>query len=191
MTAPLATRTRATPDDLERMPDGEARWELVDGEIRERNVSAESNYVSNKFNTRITVFVDDAGLGWTFGEGCGIQVFPEPNPLRQSDGAFVATGRLPGDRPPVRGYLKVAPDLVLEVLSPNDNAGEIRQKVADYLAVGVRLVWVAYPDTRVIDAFAADGSVRTFGPNATLDGGDVLPGFAVPVASLFPAPVSV
>ena len=190
MTTATATKTRATPDDLERMPGGEARYELVDGEIRERNVSAESNYVANKFNTRMTVFVDDEGLGWTFGEGCGIQVFPEPNPLRQSDGAFVATGRLPGDRPPARGYLKVAPDLVLEVLSPNDNASEIRQKIEDYLAVGVRLVWVAYPDTRVVDAYAADGSVRTFGPAATLDGGDVLPGFSVPVAKLFPAPVA-
>jgi Uma2 family endonuclease len=190
MTSSTATKTRATPDDLERMPDGEARWELVDGEIRERSVSAESNYIAANFNAELYIHVRAGNLGWVFTEGCGIEVFPEPNPLRLSDGAFVAAGRLPGDRPPARGYLKVAPDLVLEVLSPNDNASEIRQKVVDYLAVGVRLVWVAYPDTCVVDAFSIDGSVRTYGPLSVLDGGDVLPGFSVPVASLFPAPVA-
>jgi Uma2 family endonuclease len=190
MTTATATKTRATPEDLERMPDGEARYELVDGEIRERNVSAESNYIAANFNAELYFHVRAGSLGWVFTEGCGIQVFPEPNPLRLSDGAFVAAGRLPGNRPPTHGYLKVAPDLVLEVLSPNDNAGDMRQKVADYLSVGVRLVWVAYPETRVIDAYALDGTGRWFGPDGILDGGDVLPGFSVPVASLFPAPVT-
>ncbi len=171
------------------MPDGEARYELVDGEIRERVVSAESNYTANRFNARMTTFVDDAGLGLVFGEGCGIQVFPEPNPVRLSDGAFVAAGRLPGDRPPAQGYLKLAPDLVLEVVSPNDDARDVQRKVEDYLAAGVRLVWVAYPDTRFVHAFSANGAVKKYGPEALLDGDDVLPGFSVAMASLFPEPL--
>jgi len=170
------------------MPDGEARYELVDGHIRERNTSAESNYVANKINTRLTVFVEANGLGLVFTEGCGIQVFPEPNPLRVSAGAFVAAGRLPGDRPPSHGFLKLAPDLVVEVVSPNDDANEIQRKVEDYLSAGVRLVWVAYPETRFIHAFSGDGSVRKFGPDAALDGADVLASFTVQVAALFPPP---
>ncbi len=179
---------RATPEDLERMPDGEARYELVDGEIRERTLSAESNFVAANFNAELHVFARPRALGLVFGEGCGIQVFPEPNPLRVSDGAFVAAGRLLGDRPPAQGYLKVAPDLVLEVVSYNDDAREVQKKVEDYLAAGVRLVWVAYPDTRFVHAFSADGSVRKYGPEDVLDGGEVLPGFRAEMASLFPVP---
>ena len=190
MTTATASKIRATPDDLERMPGGEARYELVDGQIRERNLSAESNFIAANINAELYVYVRANGLGLVFGEGCGIQVFPEPNPLRLSDGAFVAKGRLPGDRPPERGYLRLAPDLVVEVVSPGDNALEIQEKVEDYLAVGVRLVWVAYPETRFIHAFSIDGSVRKYGPGAILDGGDVLSGFSVPVANLFPAPVT-
>ncbi len=185
LTAPL---TRATPADLEMIPDGEARYELIDGEIRERNMSAESNFISNKINTQVDLQVTRSGLGLAFGEGCGIQIFPEPNPLRVSDGAFVAAGRLPGDRPPATGYLRLAPDLVVEVVSPNDLTYEIDRKIADYLAAGVRLVWVAHPETRLIYAYPAAAPVHVYGPEDDLDGGDVLPGFSVRVASLFPAP---
>ena len=194
MTTATATKTRprarirATPADLEAMPDGEARYELVDGEIRERSMSAESNYVGGNIFGHLWTFVRAHNLGHVFADGCGIAVFPEPNPLRVSDGAFVAAGRLPGDRPPSHGYLKLAPDLVVEVVSPNDNANDIQQKVEDYLKAGVRLAWVAYPDTRFVHAFAADGTVRKFGPEADLDGGDVLNGFSVAVAQLFPQP---
>lgn len=171
------------------MPDGEARYELVDGEIRERNMGAEANYVSANINGEIRTVVRTGDLGWAFTEGCGIRAFPEPNPLRISDGAFVAKGRLPGDRPPAQGYLLLAPDLVVEVVSPNDDANDIQRKVEEYLDVGVRLVWVAYPETRFIHAFAADGTVKKYGPETILEGNDVLPGFAVPVASLFPPPL--
>jgi Uma2 family endonuclease len=184
------TAARATPEDLEAMPDGTARYELVNGEIRERTMSAESNYIANKFNAHVEFFVAPRGLGLVFTDGCGIQVFPEPNPLRISDGAFVAKGRLPGDRPPSQGYLRIAPDLVLEVVSPRDLAFDVDRKVADYLAVGVRLVWVAHPETRLVYAYAQAGGARVYGPDDDLDGGDVLPGFAVRVASLFPPPVA-
>lgn len=190
MTLATIAKTRATPADLEAMPDGEARYELIDGEIRERNMSAESNYIANLINSCVTVFVAQHRLGLAFTEGCGIDVFPQPNPLRVSDGAFVANGRLAGNRPPTHGYLKIAPDLVVEVVSPNDEAADVQRKVEDYLAAGVRLVWVAYPETRFVHAFSGDGGVRKYGPEATLDGADVLPGFAAAVNELFPAPAA-
>ena len=184
-----ASQTRATPADLEMIPDGEARYELIDGEIRERNMSAESNFVSANINGEVRNCALANNLGLAFTDGCGIQVFPEPNPLRVSDGAFVAAGRLPGDRPPATGYLRLAPDLVVEVVSPNDLTYEIDRKIADYLAAGVRLVWVAHPETRLIYAYHAAAPAHVYGPEDDLDGGDVLPGFSVRVAALFPAPV--
>jgi Uma2 family endonuclease len=187
VTTAIEVRRRLTPEDLLAMPDHD-RYELVDGELKERDMGAESNFVANNINGEVRAYGHGRKLGLAFGEGCGIRIFPEPNPLRVADGAFVARGRLAGDRPPAEGYLMLAPDLVVEVVSPNDMAAEIERKVADYLVAGVRLVWVAYPATRHIHVFRPDGSLTLLDAESVLDGGDVLSGFQVPVAGLFPEP---
>lgn len=73
----------------------------------------------------------------------------------------------------------------MEIASANDRPGELRDKVDDYLAAGVRLVWVVWPDTRTVTVYAPDSEPFTLTADDTLDGGDVLPGFAAAVAELF------
>ena len=82
-----------------------------------------------------------------------------------------------------RGFVPIPPDLVLEVVSPDDTASEIREKVQDWLDFGCRAVWVLYAGPR-LDAYGDDGSVRACGPDDDLDGGAVLPGFRIRLRDL-------
>lgn len=73
-----------------------------------------------------------------------------------------------------------------EVVSTHDRAGDLQQKVRDWLTAGVRMVWVAYPSTREVPVFRAEGTVEIFASDGEISGEDVLPGFSRPVADLFP-----
>jgi Uma2 family endonuclease len=98
--------------------------------------------------------------------------------------AFVQASRLTGGVPG-RGYLPLAPDLAVEILSPSNTAAEMARKLADYFGHGTRLVWLVDPDAREITVHAAGAIPRLLRDADTLDGGDVLPGFSTPVAALF------
>jgi Uma2 family endonuclease len=79
----------------------------------------------------------------------------------------------------------MAPDLAVEVVSPNDRANDVQEKVGEYLAAGTRLVWVLWPRSRSVSVHAGRGVTHELGPDEELDGGEVLPGFRVRVANLF------
>ena len=100
------------------------------------------------------------------------------------DVAVVRTDRLaPGrDR---RGYLKVAPDSTVEIVSPSDYPALVERKVAKYLAAGIPLLWVVYPSTRRVRVLGAGRGEQEFGVGDILDASDVIPGFRLPVADIF------
>ena len=85
----------------------------------------------------------------------------------------------------IPGYAEVAPDLVVEVSSPNDSLSELHDKALMWLRFGVRQVWVAHPETRTVGVYRPDGSVLNLCERDNLDGGDVLPGFGCPVRDIF------
>lgn len=105
--------------------------------------------------------------------------------VRIPDVAYVSWDRLPGRRVPDEPIPDLAPDLAIEVLSPSNTAAEMRRKRQDYFGVGVRLVWEVDPRTRTIDVYTSRDEFRTFSGGDVLDGGDVLPGFTLPVADPF------
>jgi Uma2 family endonuclease len=119
----------------------------------------------------------------------GIVLFPERQLVRVPDVAFVRAERiLPlEDR---AGFTRFAPDIAVEVLSPNDRLGEVDAKVRMYLDAGVRHSWVVDPRMRSVAVYALGRPVVHLGENDDLDGGDVLPEFRVPVRELF-APFTV
>lgn len=83
--------------------------------------------------------------------------------------------------------MRIVPDIVLEVVSPNDLAGEVQAKVCEYQGVGVPIVWLVFPTTRTVYFFRHGSKlIDQLGSGDTLTGDDVLPGFSVPVADLFP-----
>lgn len=176
-----------TPEDLLAMPDGH-RFDLVDGQLVERHMGAESSWVAQQVHHRLCSYAAATRQGLVLGPDGGYQIFPDaPNQVRFPDGSFIRAGRLPDDMPP-RGHVRVVPDLVLEVVSPNDLAWEVDLKVSEYLQAGVPLVWVFYPDTRTVSVYRAHGQTARLGVGDTLSDAEVLPGFTCAVAEVFPQP---
>lgn len=128
-------------------------------------------------------------LGWIIpgGDG-GYQGFPgSPRTVRKPDVSFVRHGRFEDDQLP-DGYARIAPDLIAEVISPNDKYEEVDEKIEEYLRAGVRLVWVISPQNHTIRVYRVNGSSHSLRENDELDGEDVVPGFRCPVRDLFPQP---
>jgi Uma2 family endonuclease len=183
-----------TPEELLRMPDGD-RYELVDGNLVELNVSAQSSLVAAHLLRLIGNYCETNQPAWIFGADCGFRCFARrPGKVRKPDGALILHDRLAAAQLE-EGFLTVAPDLAIEVVSPNDLASEVAAKVEEYLDVGVRLVWVVYPTTRQVYVHRRDRSMALVRSNDELTGEDVLPGFRCRLDAIFavlppPAPVS-
>jgi Uma2 family endonuclease len=172
------------PEDLLTMPDG-FRFELVKGQLVERNMGAESSQVAANTIGLLRTFVRAQDRGKVFAPDCGYQIFPDsPGKVRFFDGSFVAKGRLPSERTP-KGHMRIWPDLGLEVVSPNDTADEVEAKRIDYQKAGVRLLWIIYPETRSVHVYRQAGAPTVLGPDDELTGEDVLPGFTCKVSELF------
>ena len=183
--APTSQRSDFTPEDLELLSDG-VDFELIDGELVERNLSSYTSSIAARLIRRLGDHIEPRGLGELGGSDFGLQIFTwNPNRVVKPDGCFISAAKLPNGLPR-RGWLRVAPDLVFEVVSPGDRAGDVEAKVRDYLAAGVSLVWVVYPDTRSVTVHHPDGTAVSLAATAELTGGDVLPGFRARVSDLFP-----
>jgi Uma2 family endonuclease len=125
-------------------------------------------------------------LGWLLNSGASYQTILNRR-IRKPDLSFICLGRLPDEQIP-DGYIKLAPDLAVEVISPNDIHYETDQKVDEYLKAGTRLVWVVNPVVRTVLIYRADGSIGGVRESGELDGEDVIPGFRCRVADLFATP---
>lgn len=181
-----AESTLYTPDDLLTMPGGE-RFELVDGRLLETDMGAEADWISTRIKKLLAIHVDANHLGYVFGPETGYQCFPDdPMKVRKPDGSFVAAGRLPGGRIP-RGHIRIAPDLAVEVISPNDSYYGVEAKIHEYRDAGVRLIWIVNPENRTVRVdVTADGRQFELSVGDELDGSVVLPDFRCQVAELFP-----
>ena len=118
----------------------------------------------------------------------GFHIEFDPDTVRSPDLAFISHERLADKR--LRGFAKVAPDFVVEVISPNDRKSEVLSKVGDWLDAGVKLVWLIDPDREEAHVHRGDGGLSVILRDGTLDGEDVLPGFRQPLADIFGAPRS-
>lgn len=172
------------PEDLLLMPDGH-RFDLVDGKLVARNMGAESSQVAGNVLLLIGPHVRARKLGKVFPTDCGYQCFPNaPKKVRFADGSFIAHGRLTDERTP-KGHIRIAPDLAVEVVSPNDTALEVEEKRVDYLTAGVRLVWIIYPEFRSVHVHRLHGGSTVLSEKDELLGDEVLPDFRCKVAELF------
>jgi Uma2 family endonuclease len=177
-----------TPEEFEEMS-GVDHMELVDGELREKGMGIESSFVQSRLNRLLGNHVEDHKLGMMLEGEAGYRCFPHrPRLVRKPDISFVRNGRFPNDRPPL-GYTDLVPDLVIEVLSPNDSAFEVQERLNDFLLVQVPAVWMVDPHTRTVQVFRPDGTSRRLTAADELTGDPVLPGFRVRVADLFPPPL--
>jgi Uma2 family endonuclease len=132
----------------------------------------------------INAFAEANKLGVCFPDNTGFLLPGLGDTVRSPDAAFVRGDRLPAGGLGA-GWVAVAPDLVIEILSPNETASELEEKLRDYRTAGTRLVWVIDPAARVVSVRSASAPECWVGEADSLDGGGVLPGFALPVAKIF------
>lgn len=185
MSASRTAEPLLTAEDLYALPDGDRRYELVEGRLV---VSEPPGFGHGEIAVRIAVvldgFVRPRRLGAVVVES-GYVLARHPDTVRGPDVSFVRTERLPS-RNVAHRYYEGTPDLAVEILSPDDRATEVARKVAGYLRAGTRAVWVLDPESRTLVVHTPDGLARLHASDETVDGGDALPGFSATVASLFP-----
>ena len=180
--APTETRL-ITGEELAAMGDS-GPCELIEGRIVPMTpTGGEHGRIEVNIGAELLAYVRSHKLGKVLAGEVGIYTRRNPDTVRGADVLFISNERYAQKTSP--GYLDVAPDLVVEILSPNDRWTEVTQKLREYFAIGVRLAWVADPQTRSVYAYRALTDVREFTENDDLPGDDVLPGFSVKVAQLF------
>ena len=166
-------------------PTPEGKAELVRGELRVTPPPGSPHGVA-AFNLALMLgnHVKRHALGRVFGDGFGYELVQLPRTVRGPDGSFVRAERLPPDgvRP---GLLKLAPDLAIEVLTTSETASDLQEKLDDYRAAGTSLVWVVDPLRRTVMVMPNDAPVRWLHEGDTLDGGNVIAGFACLVSEIF------
>ena len=161
------------------------RAELIRGEIVTMPAAfTDHGETASRLNIIIGHFVLTHNLGKTFAAETGFLIARNPDTVRAPDFAFIQASRVTFNAS-APSWGQVMPDLVAEVVSSSDRANEIDQKVHMWLDAGVRFVWVLYPQTRTILAHTPDAPIRILKDGDMLDGGEVLPGFAVGVETVF------
>jgi len=158
--------------------------ELVRGELI---MVTPAGYAHGSIAGRITMalgaFVVPKRLGDVLSAEPGFLIARDPDTVRAPDVAFVRADRVPAGEK--ARFFEGAPDLAVEVLSPTDRASEVNAKVCDWLDAGCRMVWVADPATRTVSVYRSRTDIAVLGLSDALDGGDVLPGFSLPLAEIF------
>ena len=174
-----------TADDLLRLHSEGVKGELIMGVLDEKvSTGLEHGEVVGNVLSPLHQFVKPRRLGRVFGSDTGILLERNPDTVREPDVAFISAERMPLDVR-IRRYSEVVPDLVVEVVSPNDRPIPLFDKAQMWLRFGAQLVWIVNPETRTIVAWPQAGPARTFTEDDTLDGGDVLPGFTCAVRDIF------
>ena len=167
--------------------DDDAPYEVVDGKrVELPPMSVKSGIVATTLVGELLEYNKAHNLGQPIMETL-FRLPLERDRRRQPDVAFVSFKRWPKGRVHENDNAwEIAPDLAVEVVSPTDRAEEVMEKVADYFQAGVELVWIIYPRLLLVYVYESLIKVRGLSAADTLDGGNVLPGFRVSVAALFP-----
>jgi Uma2 family endonuclease len=183
----MATDAALSPAEAEAPPAAapDGLYEVVDGRVVEKTMGAYESQTARLIVTYLLGFLQQNPLGVVEFELLFL-LDRERVLKRRPDVAFVSRERWPlGRRAPREEAWDVVPDLMVEIVSPTNTASEVMQKVNDYRRAGARLVWVVYPVEASVQVYEPDGTGRVLGRDDMLDGGDVLPGFRLPLASLF------
>jgi Uma2 family endonuclease len=174
-----------TADELADLPGDGMRRELVRGELRTLPpTGSEHGDEESVFDGSIGPYVRAQKLGRVFVGESGFVLETDPDTVRAPGVAFVTRERLAGTGIP-RGYYRGAPDLAVEIVSPNDRYTEVAEKIAEWLAHGTRLVFVVDPRRKTVDVHRPGQATRTLGIDDVLDGEDVVPGWSLAVRDLF------
>jgi Uma2 family endonuclease len=175
-----------TAEELVRAQD-EAGVEFANGHIVEKPVSIESSEIELAIGAVLRLEATKTRSARVFGSSLGYKCFrDDPGKFRKPDVTLVRNERIDAFDPKL-GMMPIPPDLAVEVLSPNDLAYDVAEKVQEYLDNGFPLVWVVQPNTRTVTIYRADGSMALMHESDEITGESALPTFRCRVADLFPS----
>ena len=158
--------------------------ELIDGVIvRMSPTGGVDGFLESRLNRRLGAFVEDMKAGWCLVGETGVYIRRNPDRVRGADLAFWSNAKLPDGPPP--GFVEVAPDLVVEILSPTDRWVDMRQKIEDYFSIGVGTLWIVDPNEETVFVYRSPSSRTALRSGDSLTGTDPLTGFTLPVSELF------
>lgn len=182
----MTTTTRPmTAQELLDLPDDGKRRELVRGELREMTpAGSEHGAIALNLGASLNIYVRNNKLGRTYTAETGFKTSTDPDTVRAPDAAFVIRERVEAAGK-VAGYFPGAPDLAVEVVSPNDRHSEVVEKALAWLEAGCRMVVVADLERKVVTVYRSRAEIRILAEGETLDGADVVPGWTLPVSEIF------
>jgi len=188
MTAVINPHLDASPitaDSLFRMSGGEQRYELVRGGLREMSPAGfEHGVITNRLSSLLTDVVNRAALGLVLGAETGFVLARNPDTVLGPDVSFVSRAKIERIGIPA-SFFPEAPDLAVEVVSPNDRVSEVEAKAADWLNGGTRLLWIVSPRSRTVTVYQSLQQITVLTENDRLEGGVIVPGFLCRVGDLF------
>lgn len=172
-----------TAEEFATLPHEGLRLELIKGEPLPRPLADDLHgEAAAALAVLVGSFIRRLGLGRAY-VATGFHIASGPDTVLGADFAFIAASRVPVRGKP--GWVRVIPDLVAEVVSSGDRPQEAAEKIQMWLDVGVRMVVVLYPPRRVVEVYRPGEAVLELRDDDTLEGGDVVPGFAIAVSELF------
>ena len=157
--------------------------ELVEGVLVEKVMGTKEGLLAGLILYLLWDFLESHDLG---------MAFPGDSPfklklglVRFPDVCFISWDRLPTGELPDEAVASVVPNLTVEVISKGNTRGEILRKLEEYFRAGVQLVWIVYPKSQTAKVYSSPTKVRRIGKEGALEGGEVVPGFTLPLKQLF------
>ena len=176
-----------TAEDLLRLNSQGVKGELIRGVLHETvSVGKVHARLAIRIGGEIERHARRLRLGQVGGSDGGVFIERDPDTVREPDVYFVSADRLPLDDES-DGYLEVVPELVVEIVSPNDRDGDVSEKIGMWLNLGVSMALEVRPGTRSILVHRPGTPAVTLSGNDVLDGANVLPGFTLPLSEIFDA----
>ncbi len=170
---------------LKRPENSDRLLELINGEIVEKMPTEEHGMIATNLSIGLGLFARETKSGRV---GTEVRYRIEEDDLnsRLPDVSFTRA-----QRPLVRkGSVPHFPDLAVEIKSPDDSIRKLREKAEFYLENGVAVVWLIYPEQQMVEVYMPDGDVEILLAGDVIDGGEVLPGFSMPVVEIFDDPLA-
>ena len=173
-----------TADDLLRLHSEGVRGELIQGVLHKTMPTGrEHGEIAANTAFELLLYIKPRSAGIVTTSDSGVRLERNPDTVREPDVAYFAAERIGPGRE--TRYSEIVPDLVVEIVSPNDDADNVFNKARMWLSFGVRLVWVVQPETRSVEVHRSGHPVESVAEDGQVDGIDVLPGFSCSVASMF------
>ncbi|MBI4594775.1 MAG: Uma2 family endonuclease [Candidatus Tectomicrobia bacterium] len=180
----MSVKTLMTAEELANLPEDDYRYELVEGElIRMSPTKPQHGKIAAKIIRILGNYVEAKGLGEVYGTDTGFIIRRHPDTVRAPDIAFVSRERIPEESG--ESFFSFSPDLAVEVLSPDESAMEVQDKIEGYFQGGSRVVWVVNPKTKTVTVYLSPSDIHVLTINNLITCGQVIPGLSFPVADIF------